>query len=182
MKLTTILILSIFTVWSSYFDSNSHLDSEELSSVSVRMTFKAKGFTGYGGYLSLINVESKEAYQSTTKIGFRPYILVENLPIGEYDVVFLDVITGGPYVLLDDKKLFNRISIVEQKNYYLGNYLIKKIKPTFKLHVSITKQEDDSTGKIYKKIEKIGEKWTALEIDFDQALFKNDSSKVIIRN
>jgi hypothetical protein len=182
MKLASTFLLSILAVWSSHFEHNRQSGSEELASVSVRMTFKSPGFTGYGGYLSLVNVESGKLYESTIKMGFRPYIVVEDLPMGHYEVVYLHVITGGPYLFLDDQQLYNQILVEESKNYYLGNYLTKKIKPTFKLHVKITKEEDDPREKIYKKIGKIDKKWTSLEIDYSQSLFKNDSSKVIIRN
>ena len=146
------------------------------------MNYNSWGFRGFGGSLSVRNIETNKVYQSHTKFGFMPFIIVEDLPIGQYEIIELEIISGGPIILLRDRNLFNIIELNSPKNYYLGNYLTKKIKPVFKLNIAVSAIENDDDEKIREQLLKKSDKWYDLEIDKEQRLFKSNRTEILIKN
>jgi len=176
-----LILLSLSLVFSSFSSINSE-NTESLSTVIFKLNYNSWGLRGFGGRLTVRNIETNEIYKRRTKKGFRPFIIIENLPVGEYEILELEIISGGPLIYIKDKNLFNVLRIEKPKNYYLGNYLTKKIKPILKLNIAISKKEKDPEFKIMKQLIAKSPKWLNLEIDYSKSLFKSDRTEVKITN
>ncbi len=182
MKLGKLLFisftLSCICASSGYAQS---IDKPNYSALIFKMNYNSMGLRGFGGKLTVRNVETNEVYKSKSKMGFNPFIVIEDLPIGIYETIELEILTGGPILILRDRRLFNQIKIDTAKNYYLGNYLTKKIKPLFKYNIDVTCIENDPQNKVSKQLKKKDSKWLTLDTDFDQKLFRYMSTEIQIQ-
>lgn len=68
------------------------------------------------------------------------------------------------------------------KIYYLGSYLTKKIPPLKRLNFQIAKGENDNVEKIYEQMKKRSSNWSEIKIDYEQSLFKVDTTNIEIKN
>jgi len=176
-----IQILVILGIMFSSFSITNLDKTEDHSTLLLKMNYKSLGLKGFGGNLIIRNLETNEVFKSVSKIGFSPFIIIEDLPIGEYEVLELKIISGGPIISIRDKNLFNTIKLESPKNYYLGNYLTTKIKPIFKLNIAVSRKEKDSERTIVKQLRKKSEEWLDLKIDYENILFKVDRTEIEIR-
>jgi len=165
--------------------SYTHLENKKtfaFSSLVINMNYSSMGLRGFGGKLVIRELATGEKFESHTKIGFNSFIIIENLPSGKYEVVDLKIITGGPVIILRDKQIFDTLTIESPQNYYLGNYLTKKIKPLLEYHIEVTSINADNESKIYKKLGKLSNKWLDLEINYSQNLFKIEKTRISLRH
>jgi hypothetical protein len=178
-KMKPYLIILTFGLLFSSFNIVYLNGADRHSTVILKMNYKSPGFRGFGGSLTLRNTETNEVYKSESKIGFKQFIVLENIPIGEYEVQELEIISGGPLIFIRDKSLFNELTIDSAKNYYLGNYLTQKIKPILKLHIAVTKIDSDSEDKIIKNLP---EEFSNVDIEYSKTLFKEERTEIEINN
>ncbi len=178
-KLIIFLLLGIHLI---SFRSLSSIDSDGLSALVIKLKYNSYGMTGFGGSLRVRNIKTDEVFESKSKKGFNPFVIIENVPSGNYIVERLDMISGPNVLKLANKSDFNVIKVNESRIYYLGNYEAKKIPPLMKLNFAVMKSEQDSEEKVYKQLKKKSDSWLKLKIDFGQSLFVKDSTTIEIKN
>jgi hypothetical protein len=176
-----ILILSLGLVITS-FKITGPLSSDKLSVIVINVKYKSFGIVGYGGELKIRNIETNELFESHSKKGLNPIVIIEKVPAGTYVVEEIKIISGPNILTIKDKTLFNTLDLNSPKIYYLGSYLAKKIPPILELNFQIIKTENDGSEKIYKELKKKSDEWLKLNIDFDMRLFKSDNTNFEIKN
>lgn len=177
-----IFLCIIFIFGMTSFKNMSRIGNDNSAVILMKIKYNAYGWTGFGGTLKVRNTLTNETYESKTMKGFSPFVMIANVPYGTYSVEELQIISGPYKVTIKDKSEFNEIQIAESKIYYLGNYITKKVPPLLKLNFLITNAEADNEGKIYKQLKKDSEIWSKYSIDYEQMLFKSDSTKIEIKN
>ncbi len=181
MKIRYIIFLLIGILTSS-FKSADQIETNNLSALVIKLTYDSYGMTGFGGSLKVRNLETNEVFESKSRIGFNPFVIIENLPLGNYKVEELKINSGSNVLTSRNDLEFNQLKLDTSKVYYLGSYLTEKIPPMMELNFQITRTENDETKKIYKQLKKKSENWLKLQIDFEQRLLINDSTTIKIKN
>lgn len=157
-------------------------DLEALSTVIIQSNYEPWGANS-DGMLILMNTKTKRLYENKTSLFFQSrFIIIENLPPGEYVVSALFLPTGGTRIEQYNDSLFDTIRVNEPKHYYLGNYSIKKVrapvKPFFKFYVEVHSVEKNRIDKLRKLLHRRSEKWDKLEIDCEGSFFKSDTTLI----
>lgn len=153
MNIRNLLLLLVVLVCTS-FKQNTVSEPESLGAIILKLKYNSYGMVGFGGSLKLRNLESDQTFESKSKMGNNPFVIVENLPVGNYEVEELKIISGTNIITLRKGLGFNTLKIDSEKVYYLGYYMTKKIPPLTEYHIQITKGENDSVEKIYKALNK----------------------------
>lgn len=177
IKQVLILLVGLITI---SFKTTDNATSDNLSVLIVKLRYDSYGMVGFGGSLIVRNLETNDMYQSKSKIGFNPFVIVENLPLGNYKIEKLEIISGSNVLSLNDEFIFNTLKIDTPKIYNLGSFMTKKIPPLMELNFKITRTENDENEKIYKKVKRMSEKWQDLQIDSSHNLFVKDTTIIKI--
>ncbi|HLN53662.1 MAG TPA: hypothetical protein VK212_08130 [Lentimicrobium sp.] len=180
MNIKHIIILVVGLLMISFVPTDS-VTSNKLSVLIVKLRYNSHGITGFGGSLKVRNLETNEVYESKSKKGFGPYVIVENIPVGNYKVEDLKIISGPNVLTLGNELEFNRIKIDTSQVYYLGSYLTKKIPPIKDLNFQMIRTENDEKETIYKQLKKKSDNWQKLQIDFQQTILLNDTTTIKIK-
>ncbi|MBU3663700.1 MAG: hypothetical protein FGM41_10965 [Bacteroidetes bacterium] len=175
------LLLLLVVLVSTSFKKYAISEPENLAVIIIKLKYNSYGMTGFGGSLKVRNLATDEIFESKSKMGDNPFVIVENLPLGNYEVEELKIISGSNIITLRSELGFNTIKLDSSKVYNLGYYMTKKIPPLMEYHIQVTKRKNDAVEKIYKALKKKSDKWLALPIDFGQNLFLNDSTNIQIR-
>ena len=171
VKISVVLVAVL--LWSSYGTRDS-----STCNLIVEVNYNSYGLRGFGGYMHLKNIKTGHVYSSNSKKGFCSYIVTKDLPVGSYEVLNLEIITGGPIILVEDHRLFDTLHLEEPISYYGGNYMIKKIKPLFQYHIRITEVPSDSERKIRKKLAKHVAYPSSRPINYEQRILAQDSTEL----
>jgi hypothetical protein len=175
MKLKYIAFLLVILLTTS-FQTTDQTEVEKLSVLVVKLRYQSHGMTGFGGSLKVRNLETNEIFQNKSKIGFNPFVIVENLPVGSYKVEALEVISGSNILTLRNEFDFNTLKLDTSMVYYLGSYMATKIPPLMGLNFQVARTENDNPKEIYKQLKKKSDNWQKLSIDFQQSVLVSDTT------
>lgn len=181
MKIKHILILIAGLLAISFKPTDSEI-SDNLSVLIVKLKYNSYGMTGFGGALKVRNLETNQVFESKSKKGLNPYVIVENLPIGNYKVEELKIISGPNVLTLRNEVEFNRLKVDTSKVYYLGSYMTRKIPPIKELNFQVIRIENDEIETIYKQLKNKSDKWQKLQIDLQQSVLVKDTTTIKIKN
>lgn len=178
MKRTGLFCLCILLTLATFsFKTKEDNPQENTAAVILKLRYKSPGMSGYGGTLRLRNTETNAVYESRSRVGFNPFVVITDIPKGTYTVEGIQVITGGHNPLVvQDPSFFRPIHIDAAAIYYIGNYKMKKVAPLLGMHFQVSKEDNDDEKKIYKQLGKEADFWLKYKISFDQSLFKSDST------
>lgn len=177
MKRTGLLFLCILLTLATFsFKPKDENPQENTSAVILKLRYKSPGQSGYGGSIRLRNTETNTVYESISKIGFNPYVVITNIPKGTYTVEEIRIITGYNTLTIREPSYFRPIQIDASEIYYLGNYHTKKVAPMSGMHFLVRKEDNDDEKKIHKQLGKEADSWLNYKITFDYPLFKSDST------
>jgi hypothetical protein len=178
--ISRLLLFCLFIIGLASFRQLSPAGQESRSVVMVKLKYGSYGITGFGGMLRIRNVNTNEIFESNSKTGLNPFVSITNVPNGEYVVEEVQIISGSYRLTLKNDSDFNLIKITEPKIYYLGSYKAKKVAPLMKRNFQVTKTDNDSEKKIHKQANKVLEKETASEIDYEYTLLKENNINIEI--
>lgn len=147
------------------------------SALVVKLKYGSPGMNGFGGIIELRNTATGKVYKGESR-GFNPYVIVEHVPAGNYEVLTSEIAAGSISLVLRDKSLFEIIAVDTPGVYYLGSYAAKKVTPMMGRNFTITKSGDDEPEKIHKQVDKRSAGWQELKINSRQHLFLKDSTRV----
>jgi len=177
MRVRNIIFLLIVFLTTS-FKTTKHAGVNDLSVLVVKLRYNSHGMTGFGGSLKVRNLETNVIFESKSKKGFNPFVIVENLPIGNYKVEELSIISGPNVLTLRNEVDFNTLKIDTSKVYYLGSYMAKKIPPLRDLSFQVARTDNDKPEEIYKQLKKNSDNWQKLQIDFQRSVLISDITVV----
>jgi hypothetical protein len=169
--LCLLLTMAIFS-----FKAKDDNPQENTSAIILKLRYKSPGLSGYGGTLRLRNTETNTIYESRSKVGINPFVVITNIPKGTYIIEEIQVITGYNTLTIRDQSFFQPIHIDAPEIYYLGNYKTKKVAPLSGMHFQVRKEDNDDEKKIYKQLGKEADSWLKYKITFDHSLFRSDST------
>ena len=177
-KYFLLLISMIFML--SYANAQKTIDqSDNSSTVILKIQYKNKMIKGFGGSLMIKNTKTGKVYKEQFKKGIHSYIKIVGLEEGYYKIEQL-TITAGPKRLFipSSHNCFNDIHIKETGIYFLGNYKVKKIPPTFQNHIRITEGKQPKEKDIRKATDQDQNNNENQTIITDQKLLKKKSTDV----
>jgi hypothetical protein len=164
----------------SSFRNPGIIEQTPKSILVIRVEYHSFGMSGLGGFLKIRNIDTNEVFVSKKRIGFYPFVVISDIPDGNYVVEELQIMAGSNKLIIRDELCFNTIHINGAKIYYLGRYLAEKIPPLLKLNFLITMDEKDDESKIYKQVRRESDAWLKYQIGWDHQLFKKDSTQIEI--
>lgn len=175
-------IISVGIIASSFSNCFIKLSHENKAIIIVKTRYSTSASTGLGGFLYIRNVETKTIYKGESNSAYSPYIVIKDVPIGNYIVEEVQIPTGvTPFDLLHINKgvtHYDTLQISSNKIFYLGSYLSFKTKPLLSHKYRVIRKENDVEKKIYKQVKKRAEDWINFEIDYSQRLFNSDTTVV----
>lgn len=97
-----------------------------LLAISVRS--KSAGMSGRGLMIRLENIETHQQYDSKSLSVMSKEAVIQNLPAGEYQVVYVEIPIGDLVFMNRSeplKEYFGTVRIEPNRKYYLGSYICK---------------------------------------------------------
>ena len=100
MKQIRYIIILIVFVLTTSFNFQTKYDRSNLSAVILKIKYSSYGIKGFGGKLKIRNIESNEIFESKSKKGFNPYVIIENLPECKYFIEEIEIISGPTLLII----------------------------------------------------------------------------------
>lgn len=179
------IVLLLFILLITSFKPYKAKDPENSSVIFVKINSYVNGYEAYGGNLKIRNIKTNKVYKSPNRNGYNnysPYVLIKNVPIGEYFFEEVSIDTGTRLLILQYSSMFARINIDQPMIYFLGHYHINKLTTTTEKRYQVLKQNNYSAEKIFEDAKGKFRKRKNLKLNSEHKLFSNDSLILYFEN